>query len=88
MRTLRRVFQFHTGSIKSAILAYFHVDVSKFQFHTGSIKSGADNVLNLLEHIGFNSILVRLKAVLSWLRGGKPGGFNSILVRLKVQRNR
>ena len=57
----------------------------RFQFHTGSIKSQRWWKITSLSNMGFNSILVRLKASLNAKTPQPFISFNSILVRLKVR---
>ena len=61
-RLFLEMFQFHTGSIKSASKMMPRSKRFKFQFHTGSIKSLPPACHSKLWGNRFNSILVRLKA--------------------------
>ena len=56
------LFQFHTGSIKRVTDSQRQLFHGLFQFHTGSIKR-KEVVRVLRGYTGFNSILVRLKAM-------------------------
>ena len=57
--------------------------VTLFQFHTGSIKRSLRCQRIRKDFIGFNSILVRLKATMFVWSYRRLPSFNSILVRLK-----
>ena len=76
------MFQFHSGSIKSARIARQSVLYDMFQFHSGSIKRRARGKA-APQGSGFNSIVVRLKV--SFLKSISLllKCFNSIVVRLK-----
>ena len=56
-------FQFHNGSIKRMIQAFYRTKIEKFQFHNGSIK-GLDKTSNTTSPQCFNSTMVRLKVAM------------------------
>ncbi len=54
-------FQFHSGSIRSAVMDELRRRTFQFQFHSGSIRSHVwQNPGDIV--LGFNSIVVRLEA--------------------------
>ncbi len=55
------MFQFPNGSIKSRAVKQYQIGLLVFQFPNGSIKSASFRHLLVL-CIGFNSLMVRLKA--------------------------
>ena len=64
MQTPQIGFRFHTGSIKSKQLPDDIHKLYMFRFHTGSIKSRTPAPEHQRSHhTGFDSILVRLKAI-------------------------
>ena len=56
-------FQFHNGSIKSQTALADRVNFEAFQFHNGSIKSRKTGLRSERRDVGFNSTMVRLKAM-------------------------
>ena len=59
-----REFQFHYGTIKSALPLLDYITSGTFQFHYGTIKRVKANVKKCMRLPHFNSTMVRLKAVL------------------------
>ena len=60
MRGITSQFQFHTGTIKSAISSLVYMPTFKFQFHTGTIKRKGRGSRSG-DYRYFNSTLVRLR---------------------------
>ena len=84
INSIMKVFRFHTGSIKSSDGNLNRITIEKFRFHTGSIKR-KEAWQEAWQEAGFDSILVRLKAVSKMDSLGMYPSFDSILVRLKDQ---
>ena len=68
--------------LKAFLDQFDRSNVFPFQFHSGSIKRTTFRLVRL-KQTRFNSIVVRLKVVLSAVPDYDHSGFNSIVVRLK-----
>ena len=77
------LFQFHYGTIKSALFVKDYLDDPEFQFHYGTIKSIRYGFLRHGRGY-FNSTMVRLKAIVPRSSFRLCTDFNSTMVRLKA----